>query len=94
MKFLQRYVLYTLFPVFTLTNKIEVGPILETLKNKKSTGHDGLSNEILECCSPISEKKLTEIIRTAIDERKFPRVLKIAKVRAQYKKGDENIPEN
>ena len=94
LKILQGYVRSTLCPVFTLTIKIEVGQILETLKNKKSTGHDGFSNEILKYCSPIIEKKLTEIKRIAIDERKFPNVLKIAKVIAQYTKSDKKIPEN
>ena len=80
--------------VLTLTNESEVGQVLEKLKNKKSSGHDDLSNEKLKCCSPMIEKYLTEIMSTVIEERKFPSVLQIAIVKALYEKGDNNNTEN
>ena len=38
--------------VLTKTDEIEVHKMMKELKNRKSTGHDGISNEILKCCSP------------------------------------------
>ena len=73
--------------------KSELVRYLKNWKKKKSTGPDGLSNEIIKCCSPNIEKGLTEKINTAIDERTFLSVLKIAKDKALYK-NDKNNPEN
>ena len=39
--------------VTTPTNTQEIAQIVRHLKNKKSSGHDGISNEILKCCSPV-----------------------------------------
>ena len=36
-------------------DELEIGNIISNLKNKKSLRHDGISNEILKCCSPIVE---------------------------------------
>ena len=80
--------------VLKQTDEVEIGKILNNLKNKKSTGHDGISNEILKCCSPIIEKYLCEAFNNCILERRFPNSLKIAKVVAMYKKGDNTKPEN
>ena len=33
----------------------------EALKNQKSSGRDGISKEILKCCSPVLEQILAEI---------------------------------
>ena len=44
------------------TNESEVTEILKKLKNKKSTGHDGISNKIWKCCSPIIECHLARAI--------------------------------
>ena len=78
--------------ILTLKNEIEVSPIPEILKKKKSTGPDALINKIMKCCLSIIEKGLTEIINTAIDELTFPSVLKIAKDKA-LNKNDKNNPE-
>ena len=80
--------------VLRQTDEVEIGKILNKMKNKKSTGHDGISNEILKCCSPIIEKYLSEAFNKCILERRFPNSLKIAKVIAMYKKGDNTKPEN
>ena len=40
------------------TDELEIGKIISNLKNKKRHGHDGISNEVLKCCSPIVEPYL------------------------------------
>ena len=40
------------------TGEFEVASVIKALKNKKSCGKDGISNEILKCCSPIIERHL------------------------------------
>ena len=45
---------------FHQANESEVTKILRKMKNKKSTGHDGISNEILKCCSPLLNVILQE----------------------------------
>ena len=46
--------------VTTPTNSQEVARILKHFKNKKGSGHDGISNEILKCCSPVIEPILAK----------------------------------
>ena len=80
--------------VLTETTPNEVSKILKTLKNKYSTGPDGISNAILKCCSPIIETYLCTFINRCIREQVFPQQLKIAKVIALYKKDNKLLPEN
>ena len=76
------------------TDDLEKAKIIKLMKNKKSSGHDGISNEILKCCSPIIEKYLAIAFNDCIFQRKFPDTLKLAKVIPLYKKGDRKNPEN
>ena len=68
------------------TNESEVTKILRKLKNKKGTGHDGISKEILMCCSPIIECHLARAINYCLLERNFAASLKIAEVLPLRKK--------
>ena len=47
--------------VTTLTNSQDIARILKHSKTKKSSGRDGISKEILKCCSPVLEQILAEI---------------------------------
>ena len=69
------------------TNEQEVSKILRKMKNKKSAGFDGVSNETLKCCSPIFECYLAEAVNKCITEEIFPECLKVPKVIALYEKG-------
>ena len=73
---------------------LEVSKIIKQLKNKKIYGHDRISNEILKCCSPVTDSFLADAINKAIDEHVFPETLKVAEVIPLYKKGDCKKPEN
>ena len=64
------------------------------MKNKKSYGLDGISNEILKCCSPVIEPAIAAAFNKCIEERTFQKCLKIAKIIPILKKGDKRKPEN
>ena len=70
------------------TDELEIGKIISNLKNKKSHGRDGISNEILKCCSPIVEPDLAVAFNRAIEESKIPNASKIATIIPQFKKSD------
>ena len=80
--------------VLNYTNQHEISKILAKMKNKKSSGHDGISNEILKCCSPVIENYLTNCFNNCIEKQFFPNSLKVAKVIPLYKKGNANDPGN
>ena len=56
---------------------------------KKRHGLDGISNGILKCCSPVIEPAIAAAFHKRIEERTFPKCLKIAKVIPRFKKGDK-----
>ena len=64
------------------------------MKNKKSSEPDGISNEILKCCSPVVEEPLSKAFNERVKIGIFPECLKIAKVIALHKEGDYGDPEN
>ena len=76
------------------TNEQEISKILCKMKNKKSAGYDGISNEILKCCSPIIECYLAKAVNKCITEEIFPECLKVSKVIPLHKKGDKKEPGN
>ena len=76
------------------TNEHEISKILRQMKNKKSTGYDGISNEILKCCSPVVEHYLAKVINKCFNEEIIPDCLKKTKVLPLHKKGDKSNPGN
>ena len=76
------------------TYQWEVSKNLKQIKNTKSYGLDGISNEILKYCSPVIEPAIAAALNKCIEERTFPKCLKIAKVIPIFKKGDKRKPEN
>ena len=78
--------------VLNYTNAFEVPKTVASFKNKKSSGHDGISTKILESCSPIIKNCFS--FNNCIEKQSFPECLKIAKVLPFFKKGDESLPCN
>ena len=72
--------------VLTETDENEVHKLMKMLKNSKSTGHDGISNEIFKCCSPTIEKYLVKAFNICLEEHKVPQCIKITKVNPFSKK--------
>ena len=76
------------------TDQWELAKILKQMKNRKSYGLDGVSNEILTCCLPVIEPAIAAAFKKCNEERTFPKCLKIAKIILIFKKGDKIKPEN
>ena len=43
------------------TDEFEVSKVRKNMNNKKSTGEDGISNEMLKCCSPIIKRQIATL---------------------------------
>ena len=80
--------------VLTKTDENEVHKSMKELKNKESTGHDIINNELLKYCSSILEKYLVKTFNICLEERKVPQCMKIAKIFPLFRNGDRNDPES
>ena len=68
--------------------------IIENLKNKTSTGIDGISNQLLKLTKNVFVKLITTIINQMIVTGIFPDNLKISKVIPLYKAKDQTLLSN
>ena len=58
----------------------DVGKSISSMKNKRSTGHDGISSTVLKLSLPYTVESLTYIYNLCIQHGFFPSALKVAKV--------------
>ena len=68
--------------------------VIHNLRNKSSSGHDGISTRLLKFLAPALTQPLTLIINQSLLTSIFPNKLKIAKVIPIYKKGDPRMMGN
>ena len=62
--------------------------------NKKSSGHGGISNEILKYCSPLIDPILAKNFIESFQKSTYPTWLVLAKITTLFKKRDRSRPEN
>src|SRR5215510_4712272 len=76
-------------PVMKLipVSEIEVRDIIKSLKNKNSSGYDGISNNMLKYCVNEISKPLTYIFNLSLRTGVFPERFKHAVVQPIHKKG-------
>ena len=74
---------------FSQINEREVLSIINKLKNKSSSGKDGISNKLLKSIKSEISEAIAIIINQSILTGIFPDQLKLAKVKPFYKKGDK-----
>ena len=65
-----------------------------TLHTKHSTGHDGISVQLLKFLAPALVRPLTLIINQSLKTGIFPEKLKVWKVIPLYKKDNKLIMDN
>jgi hypothetical protein len=65
--------------------EIEVIDIIKSLKNKDSSGYDGISNNILKYCAKDISKPLTSIFNLSLETGVFPDRFKFAVVQPIHK---------
>ena len=74
---------------FSQINEREVLSIINKLKNKTSSGKDGISNKLLKSIKSEISEAIAIIINQSILTWIFPDQLKLAKVKPLYKKEDK-----
>ena len=80
--------------IFRPADVNEIENIILALKNKKTCGHDGFSNEMIKLCSPVISPYLVQCFNNCIDEGVFPEFLKNAKVIPLHKSGSKKDANN
>lgn len=67
---------------------------INKMKNKSSSGYDGISNKMLKYVKNEISKVLALVINQMLETGIFPKILKISKVIPLYKKGDPLLISN
>lgn len=92
MKYLSNRVEETL--VFSPVTENEVTRLIEKLPNKKSSGHDGINNVLVKSLKFSLRLPLTLILNQSLMCGEFPKLMKLARVQALFKKGDKLEKDN
>ncbi len=79
---------------FSPVTKTEITNIINDLDSGKATGYDEISPQILKWSTPIIIDPLCKIINKCIRTGTYPDILKIAKVMALHKGGDQSNVDN
>ena len=79
---------------FSLIDENHIPKILASLRTKNSSGHDGLSTELLKFISLALLKPLTLVINQSLNTGIFPDKLKIANVIPLFRKSDASVIDN
>lgn len=80
--------------VFKEVSEQEIGRIINNLKNKYSSGWDGLCSVVIKKCNKELGKVITHLINCSIREHTFPDVLKWSTVKPVHKKGSKEEVSN
>lgn len=72
------------------TDKDEVYNTIKSLKNKKSTGIDGISVKIIKETANFIIEPLTYVINLIFDTNTVPSIFKTSVIKPIYKKGDKS----
>ena len=72
----------------------EIRIIINKLKDKYSSGYDGISNHLLKSISQSLCQPLSILCNKSMTEGVFPTAMKIAEVIPLFKKGDEHLVDN
>lgn len=76
------------------TDKDEVYNTIKSLKNKKSTGIDGISVKIIKETANFIIEPLTYVINLIFDTNTVPSIFKTSVIKPIYKKGDKSSCQN
>ena len=79
---------------FHCITEIETMKAIDTLENKSSSGHDGISNKIVKLLKNEISKPLTVIINQMLKTGIFPDSFKTSKIVPLFKKGDHGLLTN
>ena len=71
------------------TCSTEIDQIIRSMQNKKSSGYDNISNQMLKWLRPVITKPLSIIFNKSLEHGVFPNSMKIAEIVPLHKRGDE-----
>ena len=72
----------------------EIRKLISNLKNKQSSGHDGITNILLKKIMDSIAKPLSYIFNKSLSQGIFPDIMKIAEVVPLHKSGNPHIIDN
>ena len=73
---------------------VEIRKIILSLKNKKSSGHDGISNILLKSLSDVLATPLSIVFNQSPSCGIFPDIMKLAEVIPLHKSGSKHLVDN
>ena len=72
------------------TCPLEIDDIIRNMQNKKSSGYDNISNQMLKWLRPVITRPLSLIFNMSLEQGIFPNNMKIAEIVPLHKGGDES----
>lgn len=78
----------------TPADEDEIISIVKKLKNKKSSGADGISMKVIKACIIFIAKPLSYLVNKMFETGRFPDKLKLSIVKPLHKKGSKDNPDN
>ena len=72
------------------TCSLEIDDIIRNMQNKKSSGYDNISNQMLKWLRPVITRPLSLIFNMSLEQGIFPNNMKIAEIVPLHKGGDES----
>ena len=72
------------------TCPLEIDQIIKNMQNKKSSGYDNISNQMLKWLRPVIIQPLSIIFNMSMEQGIFPNNMKIAEIVPIHKGGDES----
>ena len=72
------------------TCSLEIDDIIRNMQNKKSSGYDNISNQMLKWLRPVITRPLSIIFNMSLEQGIFPNNMKIAEIVPLHKGGDES----
>ena len=72
------------------TCSLEIDDIIRNMRNKKSSGYDNISNQMLKWLRPVITRPLSIIFNMSLEQGIFPNNMKIAEIVPLHKGGDES----
>jgi len=79
---------------FSQVDQEGVEKVIDSLQSKNSCAADGISSKLLKHLKTVISKPITFIINQCLINGIFPDILKIARVKSLFKKGDVHDPNN
>ena len=79
---------------FTEITELETNKIFDSIKQKRSSGHDNLSSKAMKHMKEVLVVPITIILNKMMTERKFPEPWKLAKIIPLHKKGAKDVTGN